>query len=452
MSFAVLHMEKLKQSAIKGMQIHNQREKKSQTNGDIDEERSHLNYDLVNSNSIDYNEKINKMIEDRVDIGKAIRKDAVKVASFLVTSDSEYFENLSEREEKRYFESAYEFFADEYGEQNIAYAMVHKDEKTPHMHVGFVPITEDGRLSAKDFFGQRQQLVKLQDKFHEHMVKEGFEVKRGVSSDRKHIETGKFKALTYQQKEQEAREKFERTMGHIQEIEDKTKSIENIEAKKVLGYVGLKENDYESLVQYATNGVAYQVEVENLKIELDKAQNEVKQLKDNMQIGQEKIRGYYKDIEENLDTLAEQKAEEKMSQTDFVKDRKEMIEKYNGVVHKFNEQLKEKKELREKVDVLTIQNRSYQNENQELKLENGQLKEKLMQITKEFSNFKERAKDVLHHQINRVKSILRLNNADRHLIKDLDGRQNKLVQDSMEQLEKPQKENQKEKQNYIERD
>ncbi|WP_434780990.1 plasmid recombination protein [Bacillus subtilis] len=26
------------------------------------------------------------------------------------------------------------------------------DEATPHMHVGIVPITEDGRLSAKDFF------------------------------------------------------------------------------------------------------------------------------------------------------------------------------------------------------------------------------------------------------------------------------------------------------------
>ncbi|QII27042.1 plasmid recombination protein, partial [Bacillus altitudinis] len=231
MSYAVLHMQKLKQTAIKGIQIHNQREKESQTNGDIDRSRSHLNYDLVNSKPIDYSEKINKMIEERVTTGKAIRKDAVKVASFLVTSDSEYFQKLSPREERRFFESAYEFFVNEYGEKNIAYAMVHKDEKTPHMHVGFVPITEDGRLSAKDFFGKKQQLVKLQDKFHDHMVREGFDLERGVSSDRKHVETAKYKALTFQQMEQEAREKYERTMRHIQEIDDKTKAIENIQPK-----------------------------------------------------------------------------------------------------------------------------------------------------------------------------------------------------------------------------
>ncbi|HBL9007992.1 TPA: plasmid recombination protein, partial [Escherichia coli] len=275
MSYAVLHMQKLKQPAIKGIQIHNQREKESQTNGDIDGLRSHLNYDLVNSKPIDYSEKVNKMIEEGVTTGKAIRKDAVKVASFLVTSDSEYFQKLSEREEKRFFESAYEFFANEYGEKNIAYAMVHKDEKTPHMHVGFVPITEDGRLSAKDFFGKKQQLVKLQDKFHDHMVREGFDLERGVSSDRKHVETAKYKALTFQQMEQEAKEKYEQTMGHIQEIDDKTKAIENIEAKKVLGLVGMKEQDYKSLVDYATNGVVYQQKAEVLQKELDKAKTEV---------------------------------------------------------------------------------------------------------------------------------------------------------------------------------
>ncbi|WP_312756022.1 plasmid recombination protein, partial [Rummeliibacillus suwonensis] len=76
MSYAILHMQKLKQPAIKGIQIHNQREKESQTNADIRNELSHLNYDLVNPKSIDYNEKVNKMIEEGVTTGKAIRKDA----------------------------------------------------------------------------------------------------------------------------------------------------------------------------------------------------------------------------------------------------------------------------------------------------------------------------------------------------------------------------------------
>lgn len=229
MSYAIIHMQKLKQPAIKGIQIHNQREKESQTNPDIDETKLHLNYDLVNPDSIDYNEKINKMIEDKVTTGKAIRKDAVKLASFLITSDSTFFDHMSESEERRFFETAYEYFCEEYGKDNIAYAMVHKDEKTPHMHVGFVPITEDGRLAAKDFFGKKQQLVQLQDKFHKHMVEKGFDLDRGVSSDRKHIESARFKAETLQKELAALDEKLKEN----KEIHTKLKKVEDVPFKEI---------------------------------------------------------------------------------------------------------------------------------------------------------------------------------------------------------------------------
>lgn len=443
MSFAILHMQKLKQPAIKGMQIHNQREKESQTNPDIDEARSGLNYDLVNSEPIDYNDKVNKMIEEGVTTGRAIRKDAVRVASFLVTSDTEFFEGLSEAQEKDFFESAYEFFCDEYGEKNIAYAMVHKDEKTPHMHVGFVPITEDGRLSAKDFFGKKQQLVKLQDRFHEHMVREGFDLERGVTSDRKHIETGKYKAMTFQDMAKEAQEKYERTMGHIHEISDKTKSIENIEAKKVLGLVGMKEQDYQSLVDYAKNGVAYKVQAENLQKELEKVQKQVEQLKSDMQVGQDKVRHYYKDVEENLETLADKKALEKVKQSNMVKKHMDLVEKYNGLVHRYNDQLQEKKELQQQVDGLTEKNEFFQRENRELKSENSSLREKLSEISKEFSAFKAKVVEVLYAQIDRFKTILRINDIDSNLIKHIDDRRDKLVQESLNKFAKPEREKQK---------
>lgn len=439
MSYAILHMQKLKQPAIKGIQIHNQREKESQTNPDIDESRSDLNYDLVNQNNVDYNEKVNKMIEEGVTTGKAIRKDAVKVASFLVTSDSEYFQNLSEQDERRFFESAYEFFSGEYGEKNIAYAMVHKDEKTPHMHVGFVPITEDGRLSAKDFFGKKQQLAKLQDKFHDHMVKEGFDLERGVSTSRKHVESAKYKALTFQQMEKEAKENYEETMERIHKIKDTTKAIENIESKKVLGLVGMKEQDYQSLVDYATHGVVFQQKTEQLQKELDKAKSEVQELKSEMQTGQDRVRFYYKDIEDNLEDIAEKKAQQKLQQHDVVKDRRELIDKYNGLVHKYNDQLEQKNKLKKQVDVLKIENLSYQNENRELKNENGKLQEKWLQINQEFSAFKQRVGKAFHAQFDRIKTFLRMNDVDKGVVKFLSEKQDKIVQDSLERLEKPQK-------------
>jgi len=379
------------------------------------------------------------MIEEGVTTGKAIRKDAVKVASFLVTSDSEYFQNLSEQDERRFFESAYEFFSGEYGEKNIAYAMVHKDEKTPHMHVGFVPITEDGRLSAKDFFGKKQQLAKLQDKFHDHMVKEGFDLERGVSTSRKHVESAKYKALTFQQMEKEAKENYEETMERIHKIKDTTKAIENIESKKVLGLVGMKEQDYQSLVDYATHGVVFQQKTEQLQKELDKAKSEVQELKSEMQTGQDRVRFYYKDIEDNLEDIAEKKAQQKLQQHDVVKDRRELIDKYNGLVHKYNDQLEQKNKLKKQVDVLKIENLSYQNENRELKNENGKLQEKWLQINQEFSAFKQRVGKAFHAQFDRIKTFLRMNDVDKGVVKFLSEKQDKIVQDSLERLEKPQK-------------
>ncbi|HCR2861491.1 TPA: plasmid recombination protein, partial [Enterococcus faecium] len=102
---------------------------------------------------------------------------------------------LDPGEQKRFFEESYKLFSERYGKQNIAYATVHNDEQTPHMHLGVVPM-RDGKLQGKNVFN-RQELLWLQDKFPEHMKKQGFELKRGErGSDRKHIETAKFKKQT----------------------------------------------------------------------------------------------------------------------------------------------------------------------------------------------------------------------------------------------------------------
>src|SRR5699024_11308843 len=88
-----------------------------------------------------------------------------------------------------------DLYSDRYGNQNIAYATVHNDEQTPLMHLGVVPM-RDGRLQGKNVF-KRQELLWLQDKFPEHMKKQGFELMRGDrGSDRIHIETAKFTQQT----------------------------------------------------------------------------------------------------------------------------------------------------------------------------------------------------------------------------------------------------------------
>src|SRR5699024_5388843 len=106
------------------------------------------------------------------------------------TSDRDFFEQLDPGEQKRFFEESYKLFSERYGKQNIAYATVHNDEQTPHMHLGIVPM-RDGKLQGKNMFNH-QELLWLQDKFPEHITKKSIELKRGeLGLDRKHIENTK---------------------------------------------------------------------------------------------------------------------------------------------------------------------------------------------------------------------------------------------------------------------
>src|SRR5690625_3155054 len=136
MSYAVCRMQKVQSAGLKGMQFHNQRERKSRTNDDIDHARTRENYDLKKYKYIDYTERVKETIESQKTGTRNTRKDAVLVNELLVTSDRDFFEQLDPGEQKRLFEVSDRLFCERYGKQNIAYAAVRKDEQTPHMHLG----------------------------------------------------------------------------------------------------------------------------------------------------------------------------------------------------------------------------------------------------------------------------------------------------------------------------
>lgn len=268
MSFAVCRMEKMKSHDLKGMQFHNQRERESKTNPDIDSERSELNYDLVNPEKIDYNKRVKEIIEDQKTGTRKIRKDAVLVNELLVTSDRGFFDRLDPQEQKRFFEESHKLFSERYGEQNIAYATVHNDELTPHMHVGVVPM-RDGKLQGKNVFN-RIELQWIQDEFPKHMQKLGFDLQRGEKgSDREHLTTQKFKAETLKEKveglemtlhtkqaeKQEIETFIKDVEGRLSELEkslDHVKKVEEVEVKEKGGLirpktVELAQEDFESI-------------------------------------------------------------------------------------------------------------------------------------------------------------------------------------------------------------
>src|SRR5699024_10623126 len=132
---------------------------------------------------------------------RAVRKDAVLINEWIITSDRKFFENLSDEEVKKFFVSAKEYFGNEFGEENIRYATVHLDESTLHMHMGIVPFDKDKKLSAKRIFN-RETLRDIQENLPKHLQEKGFEIERGLEgSERKNLTVPEFKELKAEEKE-----------------------------------------------------------------------------------------------------------------------------------------------------------------------------------------------------------------------------------------------------------
>lgn len=175
------------------MEAHHERTKeKYRSNPDIDTTRSKYNFHIVKPVK-SYLQETNSRIEAA---GCKTRKDSVRFVDTLITASPDFFKGKKREEIKAFFQTAVDFLSRKIGKDNIFAATVHMDEKTPHMHLCFTPITKDGRLSAKEIIGNRVQLTKWQDDFFAHMVKKFPDLERGESASvtgRRHIPTRVFK-------------------------------------------------------------------------------------------------------------------------------------------------------------------------------------------------------------------------------------------------------------------
>ena len=193
MAYAIMRINKCKSGAVGGLQRHHEREKeKYKSNPDIDLTRSADNFH-IKSPPVSYRTFIKQRLEE---VGCRVRKDSVVMQDSFCTASPEFFQGRSLSETAFFFRRAYEFYAKAFGEENIISAVVHMDEKTPHMHICFVPITKEGRLSSKTIIGGPQGLVKLQDMYYEHMATYFPELKRGIPkylTHRKHLPVYLFK-------------------------------------------------------------------------------------------------------------------------------------------------------------------------------------------------------------------------------------------------------------------
>lgn len=219
--FYVMRIEKRKKQDVSGIQRENNRAA-AEYNNQVDRERSGLNVPLIQSN--------NWMQDIRAEIERAgarTRSNSVVALDTLYTASPSFFEGKTREQTEDFFRDCLQFHQRQFG--HIISAVIHYDETTPHLHIVSVPLTADGRLSAREIVGNRQNMSRMQDDFFEQ-VGRNYGLERGTRSDgqekRKHIsaQEHRLRQVTEQTQEQEQR---------LHEVKvNKNKELEELDAIK----------------------------------------------------------------------------------------------------------------------------------------------------------------------------------------------------------------------------
>lgn len=353
MSYSIARVAKVKNSVnTTGIQRHVQRENKKYNNKDIDPEKTALNYDLIHGQEKQYfKELIEKRIEEGYTGKRKIRKDAVKHVDGIITSDNAFFKDMNPEHQKKYFQDSLEFLEKEYGKENMLYATVHLDESTPHMHFGVVPLTEDGRLSAKDVLGNKKALTQFQDRYNAFIQEKGFQLERGQSkmvTGVKHEAMDQYKQSTniYQKHYEETKETAKYAERELQQKEQQLKKIAfALEPHEPIPYTWEKEKEVKDKVF----GKAEITEKETGNVVLTP---------DQMKAMSNRLNAAYaiqKDYErlKNLDLVKENEKLQESSDT-LAKGYQEEFKKRINAEDKNMELKKENKELKGKVRDLSL--------------------------------------------------------------------------------------------------
>ena len=221
--YAIMRFAKYKGPEIGNIEAHNERTKeKYASNPDVDTSRSKYNFHLVKPPG-KYRAESERQIAAA---GCRTRKDSIRMIETLFTASPEFFKGRKKAEVNAYFQEAVNFIREHQDPKTIISAVVHMDEKTPHMHLCFVPLTEDKRLSAKEIVGNKKKLTQWQDRFWEHMVKKYPDLERGESASetgRDHIPPRVFKEMTRLTKQ---KTKLEELLSGVNAFNAKGKAAE----------------------------------------------------------------------------------------------------------------------------------------------------------------------------------------------------------------------------------
>ena len=314
MDYAIIRNVKYKRTNLALAYKHNERRNKNYSNKDIDKERTCLNYHLKEP-TLSYEKEFDKLRTENKYKGQI--KDVSNIAcEYVITSSKEFFDEIGEEETKRYFQTAYNFVSTykDLGERNILSAVVHMDEKTPHMHLVFIPVVHTldknghkiDKIACSEFWKAKDSYRQLQDAFHEYMLSNDFLLARGNSLDREHYSLKEFKELTNYEETKELVKQIPLELPKMTDVKDIKKVLinrdekiqeqivkprdeliqklheENVNLKKKLTKqtkLVEKADDYESeraIIQ--DDNIELEVKCKNLEKENEKLKNKIQKL------------------------------------------------------------------------------------------------------------------------------------------------------------------------------
>ena len=254
MGYAVLHLEKAKGTDSR-MSAHIERTVHPKN---ADRTRTHLNRELVQFPEGVRNRT--QAIAHRIEtagIRHKVSANQVKAIRILLTGSNKDMKQMeAEGRIEDWCNDSLKWIRETYGEQNLVSAVLHMDEKTPHIHATVIPIVtgerrkagqeeqngkkkyrkknpQDVRLCADDVMA-RHRLKHYQDTYAQAMNKYGLQ--RGVDGSlAKHISTMQYyKQLVEQQ--DSLQENIENLLGLEEEAMKKLKQVKGeINVQKMKG-------------------------------------------------------------------------------------------------------------------------------------------------------------------------------------------------------------------------
>lgn len=179
-----VHMQKFKQSDVKGLEIEIDRKSNNLKNEDINYSLSEKNIDLITPKENLYLD-IKNRVSELQKTGSRVQSNSITCAGFVFTLPEDIVD-VSKRDE--YFKTCVEYLQDAFKKENVIQAKIHLDESRPHLHVYLVPENkETGRLQARKSLN-RDFLNDLHTKLPGILNNKNFNITRGDSTDKFYVE------------------------------------------------------------------------------------------------------------------------------------------------------------------------------------------------------------------------------------------------------------------------